>query len=130
MQSLWPFSRGVLDLIGQLSSISLGGHKFIIISTKYFTKWVEAMPIISKKEPKIAKFIENHIIYHFGIPAQIIIVNGKNFKNKEVLALYKVYHIQISLSMPYYPQGNGKDETMNKTICSILLKIVNNSHKD
>lgn len=75
----------------------------IITATKYFMKWVEAIPLISTNGPKIAKFIEHHLIYYFGILAQIVIDNGKNFKNKEVLALCKGYHIRINLSTPYYP---------------------------
>jgi len=103
IQSLWSFSIWALDLIGQISSISLGGHKFIITATKYFTKWVETIPMNSTKGSKIKKFIEHHIIYCFRIPSQIITNNGKNFKNKEVLTLYKGYHIRISFSIPYYP---------------------------
>jgi len=93
MQSLWPFSRWALDLIGQISPISSRGYKFIIITTKYFTKWVEEIPMISTKGMKIAKFIQNHIICHFGISDQIIIDNGKKIKNKEDQALCKGYHI-------------------------------------
>ena len=68
MQYLWPFSRWALDLIGQISPSSSGGHKFIITSTEYFMKWVESIPMISTKEPKIAEFISHHIICRFGIP--------------------------------------------------------------
>jgi len=103
MKSLWPLSRWALDLIGQISPISSGGHMFKKTTIEYFTKWVEAIPMISMKGKKIPKFIENHIICHFGILAQIIIDNGKTFKNKEVQALCKGYHIRLSLSTPYYP---------------------------
>jgi len=47
-----------------------------------------------------------------------------------VLALCKAYHIRISFSTPYYPQGNGQAEATNKTIRSILVKTVNDSHRD
>jgi len=130
MQSLWPFSRWALDLIRQISPNSSGGHKFIITTTEYFTKWVAAIPMISIKGPKIVEFISHHIICQFGILAQIVTDNGKKIKNKEVLALCKAYHIRISFSTPYYPQGNGQVEATNKTIRSILVKTVNNSHKD
>ena len=116
MQSLWPFSQWALDLQGQMSPTLSRGHKFIITAIEYFTKWVEDIPMISIKGPKIAKFISHHIIYRFSIPTQIITDNGKNFKNKEVLALCKAYHIWISFSTPYYPQGNGQAEATNKTI--------------
>jgi len=46
MQSLWPLSIWVLDLIGKILTTSLGVHKFIITSIEYFTKWVESIPMI------------------------------------------------------------------------------------
>lgn len=95
--------KRALDMIGQISSISSGGHNFIITITKYFTKWVEAIPMILIKGKNIIEFIEHHIIYRFKIPTQIIIDNIKNFKNKEVLALCKGYFIRISFLTPYYP---------------------------
>lgn len=82
MQPLWPFSRWKLDLIIQISPIFLGGHKFIITSIEYFTKWVEEIPMISTKGPKIVEFIQNHIICHYGILAQIITNNGKKNSKK------------------------------------------------
>ena len=130
MQSLWPFSIWKFDMICQISPISSRGHKFIIIATKYFTKYVKAIPLILRKGLKIAEFIKHHIIFHFRIFSQIIIDNRNNFKNKEVLALCKGYHIRISFSTPYYPQRNEQVDATNKIICSILLKIIDNSHRD
>ena len=130
MQSLWPFSWSNLDLIGKISPTSSRGHKFIIIATIYFMKWIEAIPMISTKGPKIVDFILHHLIYWFCILTQIVTDNGKKFKNKEVLALCKAYHIWIRFSTPYYPQGNGQAEATNKTIWSILIKTMNNLHRD
>ena len=42
----------------------------------------------------------------------------------------KGYHIRLRFSTSYYPQGNGQAKATNKTICSILLKMVNDSHQD
>jgi len=70
-------------------------------------KWVKFIPMISTKGPKIKECIEHHIIFHFRIPTQIIIDNGKNFKNKVVLTLCKGYHIRVRFSTSYYHQGDG-----------------------
>lgn len=86
--------------------------------------------MISTKGPKIAEFIEHHIICRFDILTQIVIDIGKNLKNKEVLGLCKGYHIRINFSTPYYLQGNGQVEVTNKRIRSILLKTINNSYRD
>lgn len=54
----------------------------------------------------------------------------KKIENKEALTLCKGYHIKISFSILYYPQVNGHAEATNKTIRSIILKLVNKSHRD
>jgi hypothetical protein len=41
----WPFRGWGIDLIGQINSPSSKGHKFVLLATDYFTKWVEAIPL-------------------------------------------------------------------------------------
>jgi len=36
----WPFRGWAIDLIGQIYQPSSKGHKFILVATDYFTKWV------------------------------------------------------------------------------------------
>ena len=79
---------------------------------------------------KIADFIDTHIVCRFGIPHRILIDNGTCFKNHHVKALCNRYQIQHSFSTPYYPQGNGQPKATNKTIISILNKIVIKNHRD
>jgi len=43
--SPWPFATSGIDLIGMINCHSREGHKFIIIATKYNTKWVESIPM-------------------------------------------------------------------------------------
>jgi len=42
---LWPFRAWGIDLIGQIYPLSSMGHKFVLVATDYFTKWVEAIPL-------------------------------------------------------------------------------------
>ena len=72
-----------------ISPLSSGGHKFIIIATEYFTKWVEAAPMNKTIGTQIAKFIDDHIITRVGVPAKIITDNGKQFKNEELAMFYQ-----------------------------------------
>ena len=41
----WPFRGWAMDLIGKIYPASSKGHNFILVATKYFTKWVEAIPL-------------------------------------------------------------------------------------
>jgi len=90
----WPFSMWGLDLVGKINPSSFDGHKHIITSTEYFTKWVKAIPLTYVTSKQISKFILNHIICCYGIPSTIITDNGKSFKNKEVKDLCDKFHIQ------------------------------------
>nr|CAH66043.1 OSIGBa0107A02.4 [Oryza sativa] len=41
----WPFRGWEIDMIGMINPPSSKGHKFILVATDYFTKWVEAIPL-------------------------------------------------------------------------------------
>lgn len=47
----WPFCQWGLDLVGKIHPPSFNGHKFIITTTEYFTKWIAAIPLtqVSRK---------------------------------------------------------------------------------
>jgi len=39
-----PFQQWGLDFIGEINRHSSGQHKWILVATDYFTKWIEAIP--------------------------------------------------------------------------------------
>ena len=63
----WPFHTWGLDLIGPINPLS-NGYIWIFVATKYFTKWVEAIPLKKATGAAVANFIREHIITQFGIP--------------------------------------------------------------
>ncbi|XP_061990859.1 uncharacterized protein LOC133709212 [Rosa rugosa] len=63
----WPTRGWALDLIGMIHPHSSLQHKFIIVATDFFTKWVEAEPLKEASGATIRQFIFNHIICRFGI---------------------------------------------------------------
>lgn len=103
---------------------------FIITTTEYFTKWVEAVPLIKATGKQVALFILNHIICRYGIPLSIVTDNGGQFKNKDLDKLYEKFKIKQHWSSIYYPQGNGQVEVSNKNLLTILHRTVNKSGKD
>ena len=58
----WAFQQWAFDLVGKIHPSSSSSHKFIITATEYFTKWVEAVPLLVATGKHIALFILNHII--------------------------------------------------------------------
>ena len=90
----WPFQQWVFDLVAKIHPSSSTRHKFIMTSTKYFTKWVDAIPLSSAMGKYVALFILNHIICHYGIPSSIVTDNGGKFKNKDLRQLCKWFKIK------------------------------------
>ncbi len=41
----WPFRGWGIDMIGMINPPSSKGHKFILVATDNFTKWVEVIPL-------------------------------------------------------------------------------------
>ena len=64
-----------------------------------------------------------HIITRFGIPKRLISDNGTLFINKGMKNLTKAYYIKHGRSTPYYPQGNGQAEAINRVMLKILKKM-------
>ena len=42
-----PFIGWTMDLIGKIHPLSSKYHVFIIVAMDYFTKWVEALPLVN-----------------------------------------------------------------------------------
>ena len=70
------------------------------------------------------------IWYRFGCPTELVSDQGTHFINKLVHELSTYYAVVHKKSTPYYPQANGLAESTNKTLQTILKKIVNENRMD
>ena len=62
----------------------LCGHIWILVATKYFTKWAEAVPLHKATGGAVANFNKENIIIRFGVLHKIISDNGTPFVNNDV----------------------------------------------
>ncbi|XP_070009625.1 uncharacterized protein [Nicotiana sylvestris] len=99
-----------------------GKAKFILFMTDYFSKWMEAHAFEKVLEKKVIDFIWDHILCRFGIPAEIVCDNGKQFIGSKVTEFFEAHKIKRILSTPYHLIGNGQVESTNKTIIQNLKK--------
>nr|ABA96759.1 retrotransposon protein, putative, unclassified [Oryza sativa Japonica Group] len=98
----WPFRGWGMDMIGQINPPSSKGHKFILVATDYFTKWVEAIPLKKVDSGDAIQFIQEHIIYRFGIPQTITTDQGSIFVSDEFVQFADSMGIKLLNSSPYY----------------------------
>jgi transposase InsO family protein len=61
------------------------------------------------------------------IPKEIVTDHGSHFQNEMMTELASKLGFKHDHSSPYYPQENGQVEVVNKSLKSILQKIVRKS---
>jgi hypothetical protein len=121
---LWPFRGWGIDLIGQINPPSSKGHKFVLLATNYFTKWVEAIPLKNVTLENMVEFVKEHIIYRFGIPQTITTNQGTQFTSSEFREFSESMGIKLLNSSPCYAQANGQAEASNKIMIKIIQKKI------
>jgi len=109
-----PFQQWGLDFIREIHPTLLAQHKWILIATNYFTKWIEAIPTRQATNTVIIQFLESNILSCFDCPSKIITDNAAAFKTKKMIDFRSKYKISLIHSTTYYPQGNGLVESSNK----------------
>jgi hypothetical protein len=68
-----------LDFIGEIHPSSSKGHRFVLVATDYFTKWTKAVPLKNMTHMEVINFVQEHIIYRFGIPQTLTSDYGASF---------------------------------------------------
>jgi hypothetical protein len=100
----WPFRGWAIDLISQIYPPSSKGHKFILVATDYFTKWVEAIPLRRVTSASMIDFVKEYIVYRFGIPQTITTDHGTMFTSREFDEFAIDMGIKVLNFSPYYAQ--------------------------
>jgi hypothetical protein len=117
----WPFRGWGLDFIGQIHPGSSKGYRFILVATDYFTKWTDAVPLRNMTHQEVICFVQEHIIYRFGVPRTLTTDQGPSFMSHQFREFMESMKIKLLNSSPYYAQANGQAEASNK----VLIKIIN-----
>jgi hypothetical protein len=120
---LRPFRGWGIDFIGEIYPGSSKRHQFILVATDYFTKSTEAVPLRNMTHREVINFVQEHIIYQFGVPQTLTTDQRPSFMSHQFRESMK---IKLLNSSPYYAQANGQAEDSNK----VLIKIIKKRIKD
>jgi hypothetical protein len=122
----WPFRGWGLDFIGEIHPGSSKGYRFILVVMNYFTKWIEAVPLRNMTHWEVISFVQEHIIYRFGVHQTLTTDQGPSFMSRQFREFMESMKIKLLNSSPYYAQANGQAEASNK----VLIKIIKKRIKD
>ena len=98
-----PFQQWGLNLIGEINPTSSGQHRWILIATDYFTKWVEVVPTRQAIDVVTIEFLLSNIMSRFGCPRKIVTNNAKAFTSTKLVKFCSDYNIILSHSTSHYP---------------------------
>ncbi|KAI5324062.1 hypothetical protein L3X38_033135 [Prunus dulcis] len=104
----WPFKGWTMDVIGQIHPESSKGHKYILVATDFFTKWVEAVPLKKVTQAEVLEFIKKTIIHRFGLPESIMIDRGTTFMGEAIQVAARNWGVRMVQSTPYNPQSTSR----------------------
>jgi transposase InsO family protein len=119
------------DFIGPITPTArYTQNRFILATTEYITKWVEAVATREATTAITAKFLYHEVFTRYGCPLEITSDKGTHFKNEVVGVLNDHYKVKQRFSTPYYPQGNGQAQSSNKILLTVLRKVVTDNLTD
>ena len=121
LSSPWLFAQWGLDIVGPFPK-EVGNKRYLLVYTNYFTKWVEAEPLVNIRDVDVKRFIWKNIVTQFRVPYVLISDNGLQFDSKAFRKYYSDLGIKNRYYTSAYPQGNGRAETVNKVIVNGLKK--------
>nr|GFA00227.1 reverse transcriptase domain-containing protein [Tanacetum cinerariifolium] len=97
--SPWPFYKWGIDIAGPFSE-SPGKVKFLIVAMDYFTKWIEARPVVTITGAQVKNFVSENIVCRFGLPGEIVPNNKKQFKDNPFKDWCEKLMIPTEIGMP------------------------------
>ena len=121
LSSPWPFTQWGLDIVSPFPKI-VGNKRYLLVSTNYFTKWVEAEPLANIRDVDVKRFVWKNIVTWFGVPHALISDNDLQFDSKTFRSYCGELGITNRYSTPAHPQGKGQAEAINKVIINGLKK--------
>jgi len=98
----WCFAQWSLDIVGPFPKVA-GNKKWLLVSTDYFTKWVEVEPLANIRDVDTKRFVWENIVTRFGIRYTLISNNGLQFDNKNFKKYCCDLGIKNRYSTPTYP---------------------------
>ena len=110
-----------MDIVGPFPKAA-GNKRYLLVSTDYFTKWVEAKPLANIRDMDTKKFVKKNFVTRFGVPRTLILDNDLQFDSKSFRRYCCDLGIMNIYSTPAYPQGNGQPDAVNKVIVNELKK--------
>lgn len=122
-----PWEMISLDFVGPLPRSS-SGHKYILVISDYFSKFVHLVPLRAATSQSLVKHVEEDIFLLYGVPRFLICDNGVQMKSKEFKSLCASYQCKILYTALYCPRADPA-ERVNRVVKTMISSYVKEDHR-
>ncbi|BHF65167.1 hypothetical protein SprV_0200817600 [Sparganum proliferum] len=112
MTTGFPGERVGLNILGPLP-ISVRGFEYVLVMVDYFTKWVEAVPLLRQDAASDANAISRTWISRWGAPLSFRSDCDANFQSQLLEEVCEFLEIRKTRTTSYHSEGNGLVERTN-----------------
>lgn len=123
-----PNERVHIDLYGPLQGDD--NHKYIMVMTCAFSKWVELTPITNKTAEVVAKALFDEWICRHGPMTILVHDGGKEFKNNLMSKIMELMDTKDHTITPRHPMANGQVERFNREMRKYLATMLDGKTKE
>jgi len=115
----YPMQVVAADILGALPQ-SENSNLYILVVADYFTRSMEAFPLLNQVATTIASSLVNEVFFRFSIPEQLHSDQGHQFESKLLHEVCKLLKIHKTSTMPYHPQCDCLVERFTRTLLNML----------
>ena len=98
-----------LDICGPFP-VSKKGHRYLMVVSCYFTKWIDAIPLKSQEAKYVATKLVKSFISIYGVLLQLHTDLGPNFESKVFQEVCNLLGIDKTRTKVRRPQSDGMVE--------------------
>lgn len=124
-----PFQRVAMDLTGPFP-LSRRRNRYVVVIVDYFTKWTEAYALPDMEAKTVARVFVEEFCCRFGVPEEVHTDQGGQFRSALYHQLCCLLGISRTRTTAYHPMSDGLVERFNRTLKSMLAKLVNERQND
>jgi len=125
-----PIEQWGLDIIREIMPNSSKQHRYILIATAYFTRWVEAIPLHKFNDNEVISYIKQCITVRLCVPTSLAFDNATYFLSLRLYDFALENNIVLKHSTNYSPQENGLAESTKKNLIYIIKKTFLSHHRN
>uniref|UniRef100_A0A0K0FFE4 RNA-directed DNA polymerase n=1 Tax=Strongyloides venezuelensis TaxID=75913 RepID=A0A0K0FFE4_STRVS len=110
-----------IDICGKISPAS-NSYCYVLGIIDCFSRFVTLIPLKRYDYSSVSKVLFHQYFYIHGLPSQVYVDGGGNFKNKKLKKMMVEMEVNLTNTIPYYSKSNTIIERMFKQMQNCIAK--------